>query len=348
MNQALLEWGLTPFFTRQLTPEEIGNESIARVTEVHRRFVIINDGNTESKITLGSTWFQLPSELRPTVGDWVVLDQPREKIERLLDRKSVFKRVAAGAKTELQLIAANVDTLFIVTSCNEEFNESRLERYLALALEAGVDPVLVLTKTDLAEAVENYRARARAIKSDLPVELVNARDPDTLDAIRAWIDSSSTVALVGSSGVGKSTIVNSLAGTEITKTGDIRVSDTKGRHTTTHRQLHRLQTGGLLLDVPGMRELKVAHLQSSLNEVFEEVEAFARQCKFSNCSHQTEPDCAIRKAISTGELSERRLKNYQTLVLEDARNNSSLAEQRQKDRQFTKTVKASVGLKKKR
>lgn len=345
MNTALINLGLTPFFTQQLSVEEIEHGELARVTEVQRSSLVASDGVDEWTVMPGGTWYQLPAEQRPTVGDWLLLDKAREKILRLLDRKSVFQRVAAGSTTELQLIAANVDTLFIVTSCNEEFSESRLERYLALALEAGVDSVVVLTKADLSDNAETYRDRVKAVSADLPVEVVDALNTDTLQGVMYWVTQGSTVALVGSSGVGKSTLVNSLSGTEIVETGAIREQDAKGRHTTSYRALHRLPKGGLLLDVPGMRELKVAQLESSLAEIFADIETLAEQCKFRDCDHSDEPGCAVREAIETDQIDERRLINYQKLIREEARNTASLVERRHQDKQFGKVIKQVLELK---
>ena len=348
MNAELADLGLTPFFTQQLTPEEIEHGQLARIVTVQRSHVIASDGVDEWTITLGGAWYQRPSEERPTVGDWVLLDAPHEKILRLLDRKSVFQRVAAGSKVDVQLIAANVDTLFIVSSCNDDFNESRLERYLALAHDAGVDPVIVLTKADLVDDVESYRDRVCAIDAALPVEIVNALDADTLRGATSWVTKGSTVALVGSSGVGKSTLVNSLSGTQVMETAAIREQDAKGRHTTSYRALHQLPGGGLLLDVPGMRELKVAQLDTSLAEIFADVDSLAKRCRFRDCEHNDEPGCAVRQAIESGKLDERRLSNYQKLVREEARNSASLAERHHQDRQLGKHIKQHLEMKRRR
>jgi len=347
MNAAVMNLGLSPFFTQQLTVEELESGRLARIIEIQRSHFVASDGTDEWAITLGGAWYQVVSEQRPTVGDWVLLDDSREKIVRLLDRKSIFKRVAAGDKVDVQLLAANVDTLFIVTSCNEEFNESRLERYLALALEAGVDPVVILTKSDLTDNAEDYCARVRSVDADVPVELINAKDVDTLGRLMAWVTSGSTVALVGSSGVGKSTILNSLSETRITETGAIRQQDAKGRHTTSFRSLHRLPGGGILLDLPGIREIKIAQLETSLDSVFEDIDTLAKQCKYSDCAHDKEPGCAVRKAVNDGEIDQRRLNNYHKLVKEESRNTASLADQRNRGRQLSKTIKQHMELKRK-
>ncbi|MCK7548212.1 ribosome small subunit-dependent GTPase A [Marinobacter koreensis] len=282
---------------------------------------------------------------RPTVGDWVVLDESLSRIENVLERKSLFKRLGAGASNELQPIAANIDTLFIVTSCNEEFKESRLERYLALCTEAGAMPVIVLTKADLVEDADTYVRRARKTQSGVPVEAINALDPASIKGLSSWIDNTSTVALVGSSGVGKSTILNTLAGRVLASTGGIREDDKKGRHTTTHRELRILPSGGLIVDVPGMRELRVADIDGSIDAVFDDIEALAAQCRFADCNHETEPGCAVLKAIEEGELDRRRLSNYKKLLRENALATATLAEKRAQGRDFAKMVKKVKALK---
>lgn len=342
MTEPLISLGLSPFFSDQLTAVEQQSGRLARIIEVQRGRVTSNDGVDDWNVVLGGAWYELPPERRPTVGDWVVLDEACEKITRLLERKSVFTRIAAGSKVDLQLIAANVDTLFIVTSCNDDFNESRLERYLALAVEANVEPVIVITKIDLVTQPSDYLGRVRAMNGDVAVKLVDAREPAHLSRLEQWIIVGSTVALVGSSGVGKSTIVNSLSGERLAETAGIREQDSRGRHTTSYRSLHRLASGGLLLDVPGFREVKLAQLETSLDDVFEDVEELAQQCKFSNCGHAQEPGCAVRVAIADGQLDERRLHNYQKLVREEVRNTATLSAQRHRDRQFSKTVKQHI------
>ena len=206
MDTSLQDYGFVPFFAQQTSLEEIEQARVGRITEVQRSLIKVSDGSEERSIPLTSSWHDATSENRPTVGDWVVLDDQYSRVERVLDRKSIFRRVAAGGKTEIQLIAANIDILFVVTSCNEEFKESRLERYLALAVEAGVIPVVVLTKIDLSDDSDSYAERARSV--GVPVESINALDRNTFDGVIAWIERGSTIALVGSSGVGKSTLLN--------------------------------------------------------------------------------------------------------------------------------------------
>ena len=337
---------MTPFFANQLTAAQLDDNRIGRVIEVQRSLVRVFDGSEELALPLLANYLTASPVDRPTVGDWVLLDDQRATVERVLDRKSVFQRVAAGGKTQIQLIAANVDILFIVTSCNEEFNESRLERYLALAGEAGVVPVLVLTKTDLCEEPDSFVVRARRVKADVAVVSINALDSSTFGDLVAWIESGCTVALVGSSGVGKSTILNTLMGHGVAATAGIREDDKKGRHTTSHRALHRLPGGGLLIDVPGMRELKVADIDGALGSVFGEIETLAMRCRFPDCRHIAEPGCAVRRAIENGELDERRLNSYLKLLRENQYHNASLSETRRSGRDLARKIKQAVAWKK--
>jgi ribosome biogenesis GTPase len=287
---------------------------------------VICDSGKRS-VDLSPVLRQGPAIERPTVGDWVVLDASLARIERVLERKSLFKRVGAGGGNEIQPIAANVDTLFIITSCNEEFKESRLERYLALCDEAGAMPVVVLTKTDLCDDTDTYVNRARGVQAGIAVETANALDPASLDGVRAWIDETEDSLAV---------------------TSEVREQDKKGRHTTTHRELHQLTSGGLLIDVPGMRELRVAEIDHSIAAVFEDIEQMAMQCQFIDCKHLTEPGCAVLKAVEEKRIDRRRLDNYQKLRRENALATATLAEKRAQGRDFAKMVKQAKLVKNKR
>ena len=348
MTDILTKLGLVPFFTQQLPDVGLLEKRVGRVMAVQRSRSTVVCGAGERVVELSSALQQSAAIDRPTVGDWVLLDESLSRIEKVLERKSLFKRLGAGAGNELQPIAANIDTLFIVTSCNSEFNESRLERYLALCAEAGAMPVIILTKADLVEDADSYIRRARQTQAGVAVEAVNALDPASLEGVRSWIDRTSTVALVGSSGVGKSTILNTLAGRSLAATGGIREDDQKGRHTTTHRELHVLPSGGLLIDVPGMRELRVAEINHAMGTVFDDIEMFAAGCRFADCHHESEPGCAVHQAIDDGKLDSRRLANYKKLLRENAQATRTLAEKRAYERGFGRVVKEAISMKRRK
>ncbi len=322
----LSELGWATVFAEQLSPEEAERLVPARVFGVHRTHITVMAEEGELSMSLGGRWFQLDPQERPTVGDWVLVSEERDSVVRLLKRKSLLKRLSPGRTGEVQLIAANVDTLFLVTSCNQDFNPRRLERYLALAYEAGIEPVVVLTKADLCEDRARYVDDARRLVPGLEVAAVNARDRAELAPLAPWLRVGRTVALLGSSGVGKSTLVNTVADAQVQRTAEIREDDGKGRHTTTHRSLHPLPGGGLMLDSPGMRELGMADAELGVRQMFEDVEALAHRCRFADCEHDTEPGCAVKAAIEAGELSDERLDSYRKLSREEARNAETIAE----------------------
>ncbi|MEL7043441.1 MAG: ribosome small subunit-dependent GTPase A, partial [Pseudomonadota bacterium] len=274
MSTYLVDYGLSDFEREQLAADETEAE-LARVTEVQRSNLKVVTDCDERRLEWSAKLQQTALVDRPTVGDWVLLNEDRSDIARVLERRSLFKRAAAGRGDEIQPIAANVDTVLIVSSCNEEFKESRLERYLALCREANSEPMVVLTKADLCAEPESYRRRAESVQAGLAVEVVNARDAEQLDGIRGKLAPRSTAALVGSSGVGKSTLLNALAGSELAATQGIREGDKKGRHTTTHRSLYRVPGDLLIIDVPGMRELRVAEADDALLNVFDDIEELA-------------------------------------------------------------------------
>ena len=330
---SMQELGWSSFFQQQLSLEELESTIPVRVFALNRHLFEGMGEHGHRQFSLPHIWIRRAAEDLPTVGDWLLLDRSNLPV-RLLERTSLFKRVAPGRKAGVQLLGANVDTLFIVTSCNLDFNLSRLERYLAMALEAGVKPVLILTKADLVEDVNEFCVQARTLRPGLEVEAVNSRDPKVIDILRPWCTTGQTVALVGSSGVGKSTLVNTLTASTVQDTGAIREDDSKGRHTTIGRSLHVLPGGGLLLDSPGLRELQLSESEDGIATLFEEVEAFAGSCRFSNCQHRGEADCGVAEAIKRKELDPRRLANYFRLRDEQEKTAEAIEEKNRRERRL--------------
>ncbi|WP_112320839.1 ribosome small subunit-dependent GTPase A [Oceanibium sediminis] len=333
MTYDLATLGWTSYFARQLGPDDDALTP-ARVTAVHRAAVTLLTPAGEQTIPPFGE-----DETAPATGDWVLLN-PDGSLNRLMDRRGAIKRRAAGPEARVQLIAANIDTLFIVTSCNADFNVARLERYLALALEAGAIPVIVLTKVDLADDPAPFLRDANRLMPDIMVEVLNAKDAEDVERLRPWCGPGQTVAFMGSSGVGKSTLVNGLLGEERVETQAIREADAKGRHTTTARALHRLPSGGWLLDTPGMREIQLTDVAEGIGEVFADLSDLAEQCRFNDCAHETEPGCAVRAAVDAGEIEESRFRRWLKLTEEDARNTVTTAERRKRERTLQKVYKS--------
>ena len=338
ISMDLTDYGWSPHFQSQLDLEDLETTSPVRVIAVHRGLIEVAGPDFSGGINT-TLLDEHDDEERATVGDWLLIDRVTQRPVRLLERRSLFKRKAPGTGRAIQLIAANVDTLLIVSSCNQDFNEARLERYLALAREAEVQPIVVLTKADLADDPATFVSKAARLLPGLLVECLDARSGTDVAKLTPWCERGQTVALLGSSGVGKSTLTNSLIGDQIQATKNIREDDDKGRHTTTGRSLHRLPTGGWLLDTPGMRELQLTDSESGLEDVFADIVELAAHCRFADCGHQSEPGCAVLLAIETGELDPDRLKRFRKLIAENAKNQASLAERRSRDRAFGKMVK---------
>jgi ribosome biogenesis GTPase len=289
----------------------------ARVTAVHRARI-------EALAEVGAVDLIPASTLSTAtvaVGDWVVV---RDRVAlRVLDRHSLVARKAAGSGVARQVIAANLDALFIVSSCNADFNAGRMERFLVLAASAGVEPVVVLTKADTAADPQDFMAQAQALKSGLAVVLMDAKRGDVRALLAPWCGPGQTVALLGSSGVGKTTIANALTG-GAAAVQEVRDDDAKGRHTTTGRYLVAMTDGGWLIDTPGMREVQLSDAYDGIGLFFDDLTSLSLTCKFRNCRHAGEPGCAVQGAIAAGDLDPARLIRWQKLLAEDGTNTTTM------------------------
>ena len=324
----------------QATPAK--SMRVVRVTAVQRTGLQVAPrlSTGSDKVPLSGKWFRGPEESRPTVGDWVLVDAYSGALTHILPRLSLIKRLSPSGGG-VQLIAANVDAAFIVTSCNTDFSPARLERYLSVVMDSGIEPVLILTKSDLAAEVETFQDELQAQFRNISSFVVNALDEDSVAPLLPWCVGGQTIALLGSSGVGKSTLVNTLTGQQVQFTQSVREEDNKGRHTTTHRSLHKLPQGGVILDSPGMRELQIAEAEEGVDLLFADVDKLAQMCRFNDCAHQAEPGCAVRLAVNDGELDTRRLESYSKLKIEEAMNRGSVSQRYNRERQFGKKVKTS-------
>lgn len=327
---ALEKLGWQAFFADQVVEADLVETPPVRVVEAHRSGLRVQGEDIDQLV---------PPKLAATVGDWVLLNRVLPTASRILERKSLFKRRAPGHDRSLQLIASNTDTSFIVTSCNMDFNLARLERYLALAFEAGVTPVILLTKPDLCDDPTPYVEQAQAISDRVPVVLINAKSETAKTQLAPWCKPGETLVFLGSSGVGKSTLVNALFGKETAETGEIREDDARGRHTTRHRHMRFLPNGCAVLDTPGMRELQMAEAESGIADLFDDLTELATQCKFRNCQHESEPGCAITAALARGEVDQARLERWNKLAAEERYNTASLSERKGSDKVLHKHIR---------
>ena len=342
----LTDLGYKDHFEQYRAEHQLLLFEVGRVISEHKeRYVVATEkGEYDAEIT-GNLRFSAKSrEDFPAVGDWVALsiyDPDFSIIHHIFPRSSVLSRQAAGQPTEKQILAANIDYALLVQSTDRDFNLNRLERYLTICHASGVSPIIVLTKTDLIDKnvltglIDKIRQREKGI----PVYAISNETMEGLDVLKCIIEKGKTYCMLGSSGVGKSTLINRLSGRTAMQTGAISDSTGKGRHVTSHRELIVLDNGGILIDNPGMREVGMADQEEGLGYAFDLILQLAPQCRFKDCSHTGEVGCAVLAAVESGEIESDVLDNYLKLQREISRFETSVAEKRKKDKQFGKILK---------
>ncbi|MBD8067456.1 ribosome small subunit-dependent GTPase A [Bacillus sp. PS06] len=339
MNKKELGWNEA--FEESYREYQESGLTVGRVIlEYKRMYRIITEageclGEVSGKFRFSST----ERQDYPAVGDWVVISTRMEEgkatIHQLLPRFSKFSRKAAGLTTEEQIVATNINTVFLVNALNNDFNLRRIERYLLLTWESGANPVIVLTKSDLCDHIDERIAEVEAIAYGVPIHVVSVKENSGIESLMSYFEAGKTVALLGSSGAGKSTLTNRLVGEQKQQVEEIREGDDRGRHTTTHRELIMLPSGGMIIDTPGMRELQLWDADDSIGVSFQDIEALAEVCRFRDCHHGNEPGCAVRSAIEDGSLQKARYNNYLKLQRELAyldRKSDKRAQQQEKEK----------------
>ncbi len=320
----LKKYGWNDFFEEEFGDYKNKGFSAGRVSIEHKsQYVLYTEFGELTAEVSGKMHFNGASKDDfPAVGDWVVIrpiinnNEKKAIIEHVLPRQSKFSRKAAGSKTDEQIVSSNIDVVFIMSSLNQDINLRRIERYLTLAWENEVTPVIVLSKADLCEDLEEKLALVEGISFNTKTHVISAAENTGVDELDQYFENNNTVAVIGSSGVGKSTLINRLSDWTKMKVSDISLYKDKGRHTTSHRELILLPTGGMIIDTPGMREIQLWEGGEGVTETFSDIEKFMGECKFSDCKHDTEPGCAIKRAIKSGEIDEDRYHSYLKLQRE--------------------------------
>ncbi|WP_294186810.1 ribosome small subunit-dependent GTPase A [uncultured Clostridium sp.] len=329
-NKNLLELGLNEGYIKEASSYNEGFY-LGRVSVQYKDIykVFTEEGEVLARVSGKLSYSSNSTFDYPVVGDWVLLDRTDNKngdaiIHKVLTRKSCFSRKIAGTRYDIQVVAANIDYIFICMALNNDFNINRLERYIAVAWDSMATPVIVLTKSDLCEDIDERLREVKEAAIGIDILVTSSLNGNGYEKVKEYIKSGTTIAFIGSSGVGKSTLINKLLNEDILKTNSISEND-KGRHTTTHRELFLLEDGGVIIDTPGMRELGL--ISADVDKSFSNIEELEKQCKFSDCTHNNEPKCAIREAIKNGELDLDRLERYKKLKKEEAYNLSKAKSQ---------------------
>jgi ribosome biogenesis GTPase len=346
--------GFDKWFQDNIDPESKEVFDIARVIAVHKDSYTINNGENDVFAELvGKIMYSADSPIDyPAVGDWVFANFYDENtfsiIHKILPRKSLIKRKTPGKRIDFQLIAANIDVALIIQSLDEDFNLRRLERYLVMVSESKIRPIVLLSKSDLltVDEVVNRIDEIKEIMPQLHIQTFSNESESGLKEIKDLLNPGLTYCLLGSSGVGKTTLINNLLGASIYKTKTVREKDSKGRHATTYRQLIKLDHGAMIVDTPGMRELGNLSVESGLEETFTEIIELSEKCQFNDCTHINEKGCAVLNALKDSKLSEKRYKNYIKMNKESVYNEMSYLEKRQKDKKFGKFIKSVMKHKK--
>jgi len=356
ISDGIEKLGFGKWFREKLDPADLNRFDIARVVAVHKDSYTINKGENDVLAELiGKMVFGAVSPIDfPAVGDWVCAAFHDKNtfsiIHRVLPRKSLLKRKTPGKKIDFQLIAANIDVAFIVQSLDSDFNIRRLERYLVMVEESNIKPIVLLSKSDLldTEGIAQKVSEIHKIMPSLHVLPFSNETDSGLMKVKDLLVPRQTYSLLGSSGVGKTTLLNNLIGASLFKTKAVREKDSKGRHTTTQRQLITIDNGAMLIDTPGMRELGNFSVESGIEKTFTEIKALSELCQFNDCTHINEKGCAVLTAVANGQVSEDRYQNYIKMKKESNYLDLSYLEKRQKDKQFAKMIKTVVKHKKNR